>query len=306
MAHNKKIFTIPTFTFQATNDANIQRFVDRNGDWTHYYLPKQKVFLPAVNHVLGIGYPKDKRFHEYLLKSTKEEATKKLEEKGEAGAKVHEAIRLLLGNLKVSIGTKFMNRQTGKREILTDTEWNCLQTWMDFARKYQLQKLGYEFALASTELDMAGTCDFIGAITIPNEDKKMPKSLWGKTIAIVLDWKTSGAIYGEYGAQTAIYHKMSQSHSKLRRFHACNEVWTGIVRIGTTHADGYELELYDPQETRQNLVTAMHAKAFYDIKCSKKFIPVIEQIPSEFKVRLPLLSLTKKVEPKIKKTVIAI
>lgn len=302
MARKKqKILTIPTFTHEPTNDPNIFRFCDLNGDWTHYWMKEENVYLPAVNHVLGIGYPKDKRFHEYLLSVTKEEAKKKLEMKGEAGARTHDAIQELIGGRRIDIGTKFLNRTTGKQEILTNDEWWNLQSWMAWAAKYKPGKLAYEFALADTTVGMAGTSDFLGTVTIPQDDKRMPKELWGKTIAILLDWKSSGAIYDEYRLQTSIYYMLCARHPKLGKFFKANQVYTGIVRVGTSHKEGYEFEIYTPDETQKHFELARCAKQVYDSKNGKPFAAEIVEIPAEFKIRMPLVAITKNVNDNTKR-----
>lgn len=287
--------TIPSFTLEATSDPNLSRLCDINGDWEYYYFHKEDRYVPAVTRVLSIGYPKDKRFHEYLLSTTKEEARKKLEAKGDEGSRTHEAITMIIEGKRVSMQTKLRNRETKRMEYLTMDEMENLTAYTNFCNAYSPRKLTYEFTLGDLEADMAGTLDWLGAITVPYADRKTPKHLWGKTIAVLLDWKTSAGIYDEYGLQTSIYHRMAKNHPKLRKFFSVNEVYTGIVRIGTKHADGYEIEIYTPEQTEKNYKTAQCAKWIHDTKSTRKFVPDIRQIQAEFKVRMPLLPLSKNV-----------
>ena len=60
MAKAKKVkeLTIKTYSYQDTSDENIKRFVDVDGNWTHYLLVKQAIFVKAVTHILALGYSK--------------------------------------------------------------------------------------------------------------------------------------------------------------------------------------------------------------------------------------------------------
>src|SRR3954471_5542621 len=98
-----KPITIPSHSYEPTSNKNILRFVDRDGDWTHYWIKNKKMFVPAVNHIIRIGYPKGERFYNYLLRATPDEAERKLRTAGEEGARTHDAIRDLINGDKVDL-----------------------------------------------------------------------------------------------------------------------------------------------------------------------------------------------------------
>ena len=66
----KKGLTMPSYTMQDTSNENIKRFVDREGEWSHYFIVDEKRFVPGVTFILGLGYPMGPRFYEWLKNNT--------------------------------------------------------------------------------------------------------------------------------------------------------------------------------------------------------------------------------------------
>ncbi len=50
--------TVDSYKNAGTDDEHLFRVVDRAGDWTHYFQNEINQYMPAVNHILQIGFPK--------------------------------------------------------------------------------------------------------------------------------------------------------------------------------------------------------------------------------------------------------
>jgi hypothetical protein len=304
----KRQITIPSYTFRDTLNPNVQQYIDRKGDWTHYWNIKQKAFKPAVNHILHLGYNKGDRFHEYLLSMTKEEAQKRLLSAGEAGSRTHRAIYDLLGGLKIKMTTKFFDERTNRQEPLTDDEWYNLESWLTWIDDWRPATIEFEYSLDSDvqKRGFAGTPDYICTVIIPDGPKcasgaKNPflKKYWGKRVLIApLDWKTSSGVWKEYQAQTAAYNTMitvdyfSRYKKWLESFDGF--VFTGVLRLGTRHASGYEFVVWDKRQTKSNMELFVSAYRQF-LEEEGEFKPKVRDIPTEIFVSVPKAKpLTKK------------
>ena len=120
---------IKLFNLGDTDNPDIKRVLDMNGNWTHYFRVSKNLYAPAVNWILKIGFPKGIGFYEYLLSVTKEESRKILEEAGEKGTRVHMAIRNIIDGVEVSLDSMYPNDLTGRPEKLNLNEYQCLCAW---------------------------------------------------------------------------------------------------------------------------------------------------------------------------------
>lgn len=291
---SNKIATIPSYQFEETSDENIKRFVDRYGDWTHYWLKPEARFVKAVNHILNLGFNKGPRFAEYLLSVSKEEAKKKLETAGEEGSRTHSAIRDLIGGMKVTMSSKYLNEQNGRMEVLTPEEWDNLVAFEVWCKLYQPQIISNEFTVASSILDYAGSPDGLMVITVPSGDKVFDKAFWGKEVLLLPDWKTSSAIRLEYRSQVAAYWEAMVEQKKFAEFVNAFEgrTFTGILRLGTKHKNGgYEMVVWNAHQTTEGFLTFIAAKKIADTH-QPKFEPVIEQAPTMFFIKFPKAKVT--------------
>lgn len=280
--------SIPSHTFEPTNDKNIMRFVDRDGDWTHYWIKNQKIFVPAVNHIIRLGYPKGERFYHYLLRATPDEAEKKLKTAGEEGARTHDAIRDLINGDKIDVDRRYYNELTDRYEPLNADEWTNLEAFATWALRYKPQVVIHEHAVWSPIFKYAGTVDFVGTILVPEDDKSFPQEVRGKRILILLDWKTSGGIWDEYELQIAAYGRAVletiRSRLPLAEY---GEFWTGIVRLGTNHKAGYEMRVWNEGASDNNFELFLSALDIYKKKSGDAFEPEVRQIPAEFSLTIP-------------------
>lgn len=242
--------TVPTFTMEDTTNPNIKRYCDMNGDWTHYFLVKEKKFVKAVNHILDLGHSKGPNFKQFLMRMTAEEIEKKLLEKGDAGSRTHQAIADLIGGSKVSMATKYATElEDGRQTPLNMDEWKNLEGFINWCEKYNPRVVSYEYTIAGK--DYAGTMDALFVITIPAGDKEFDKGYWGKDVLILVDWKTSAQVWVDYEAQTSAYFKAILADKKFKKFVDAYKgaLFTGVVRIGTSHKSGYQFVYWTQRQT---------------------------------------------------------
>ena len=284
----KKATTIPTYTMEDTTHPNVKRFVDRNGDWTHYWLVAEKKFVKAVNHVLSLGYSKGPQFRAYLESHTKEEIAKTLNERGDEGSRTHMAIRDLIKGVRVTMSTKYPTELRGGRmEPLNDDELENIQAWLAWCEKYHPQRIAFEETVAGP--DFAGTLDGLFVITVPSGDKVFAKPFWGKEVLLLPDWKSSSAIWSEYEAQTAAYWSMVKNDERFEKFVKAfaGRIFTGVVRLGTLHASGWQFEVWDQKYTEGEHMRRFNAARVIADRHEPEFNPKVEQIPTQFFIRIP-------------------
>ncbi|MDB5239363.1 MAG: 1, phiSA1p24 [Candidatus Parcubacteria bacterium] len=280
--------TIPSHTYKRTSNPNIFRFIDRRGDWTHYWIKSEKIFVPAVNHIIRTGYPKGERFYQYLLHANPAEAEKKLLTAGEEGTRTHSAIRDLIWGKTVSLETKYPNDLTGKWESLSPEEWHNIEAFAAWCSKYDPHVLLSEEPIWSRAHGYAGTIDFVGTIQVPPDDKAFPTEVRGTRILILIDWKTSSGIWEEYELQTAAYRTAALvCHDDILPIKEYGGLWTGVVRLGTAHKQGFEMKGWSPEESEGNFYLFAAAYAIYVRKFGPEFVSELKNIPAEFTIKMP-------------------
>lgn len=297
----KRITTIPSFSYEDTTNPNIKKFVDRNGDWTHYWLVKEKKFVKAVNHILSIGYNKGPHFRRYLESHTKEEIAKTLQERGDEGTRTHIAIRDLIKGLRITMTTKYPSElSAGRQDPLNDDEWENIESWIAWADDYQPRIITFEETVANEVA--AGTLDALMVITVRSGDKVFEKPFWGQDVLLLPDWKSSSSIWSEYEAQTAAYWDMVKKSHKFDKFISAykGRIFTGVVRLGTAHSCGYQFEVWSQKKTEgEHLERFMAAKVIAD-RHEPEFKPNVIDIPTQFFIKIPKVKPPK--APRVKKT----
>lgn len=276
-------------SFDDTSDPNLKRVVDQYGNWTHYFLVKEKVYVPAVNHILGLGFNKGPRFYAYLLTVTAEEAKKKLEAAGDEGTRTHRAIRDLIDGMKVSMTTKYPSDLSyGRQEVLNPEEWENIIAFMAFCKKYNPKVVSNDFATYSVRHGYAGSPDALLIVTVPFNDNFFPKSAWGKDVLFLPDWKSSGAVYLEYGLQVAAYLEGVKERGTFKNTFAAYEhrIYTGIVRVGTRHKNGgYEVIVWSEKETQSNFKKFLSTYDLFRMHEPEDKVEVVD-IPMQFFIKL--------------------
>lgn len=264
-----------TFTYEKTSHPDLFRVVDREGNWTHYVLKpdtKEQVFLGGVTSILGAGFSKGPRFYEYLKNGNKEQLDRSLQLAGERGDRVHQFISRLLSGEKLDRFSKVADDHGNQVELEND-EWDCILAFQEFWNRHDCTLVAHEFAVYKTAgayglFSYAGTVDAVLRIRKACGVRVCNcKELVGKVGLI--DWKSSGGIYPDYGAQVSAYAHAENLPSILE---SRKLEYTAIVRLGTNHktTGGYEFKAWDLPETTENyqafmasnLLSGFHMKAF--------------------------------------------
>lgn len=299
----KKETTIPAYTFQETSNPDVQRHVDRNGDWTHYFIVSKKKFVKAVNHILTLGYSKGPQFRAYLESHTKEEIAKTLREKGDEGSRTHMAIRDLIKGVKVTLDTKYPSELTARRmDPLNDDEWENLEAFKGWCDKYQPRWIAFEDTVATDSY--AGTDDALMVITVPSGDKVFEKPFWGKDVLILLDWKSSAAVWSEYEAQLAAYWNAIKDGGKYDKFIKAyaGHIFGGIVRLGSQHASGYHFTFYTQKELEGEFLIRFGAAMIIADRYEPEYKFETEEMPTQFVIKVPKAKVPVAPKAKTKKT----
>lgn len=162
-------------------------------DGRYYYLDGK--FCPSVSTILE-AYPKDYGFFKWL-KENGEESDKIRDAAGEKGSNVHKMTQSYDEGLEVSLLT------TEGRQAWSIAEWAMFDRYVQF-REYTKESLiihGIEMQLINLELMEAGTLDrYI--------------EIGGKHL--IMDIKTSNAIYPSYWLQVAAYKRMFERSSGVQ------------------------------------------------------------------------------------------
>lgn len=301
----KKGVMIPNYTYVDTSNELVKRFVDDEGNWTHYWKTDTKRFYKAVNHVLRLGYPKGDGLYEWLKNTTKDEAERRLKTAGEEGTRTHNAIRDLASGLRLTQKTRYPNDLTKRDESLTRDEWRNLEAYIAFNAMYKTEMIDEEFVVFSDKYQYAGTADRMCTILVPEGDKRFPKEFWGKRVLALVDWKTSSAIWPEYFLQLGAYwsaiFEMNLFRNFLNHYVGLGEgLFCGvIVRLGTKHVCGYEVKVIAPWEINSRMGMFNGGVLAIANDREPEFVPEIQETPWE--LHQPL---KKAKEPvvKIKKT----
>jgi hypothetical protein len=233
-----------TFEHRETKNPDIERVVDRDGNWEHYFHIPSKTYLRGVTSILKKGYAKGQGFYQFLSRHTEAERDEILAKAGEKGDKVHRTIDLMLsadGRTVIDRDTLVMNRETQMEERLSNGEWDALLSFARFWNAHDPEIFFSEATLYSLEGRYAGTSDAC---------LRLRKSCGVKTCKCealvgkigIFDWKTGSGIWPEYTAQCAAYAMADNIKEYLPKKAAID--YTAIVRLGTAHktTGGYELK----------------------------------------------------------------
>lgn len=150
---------------------------------SRFYMTEES-FVPSVTTILE-AYPKGAAYFQWL-KSAGEDADTIRDEAGRRGSVVHALTEAYDNGEEVSLyGEDKLNFKI--------SEWQMFERYVDFRSRFPFQILHSEQNFVSKALGFAGTVDRV-------------IELDGKTI--LLDIKTSNAIYDSYWLQLAAYEKL--------------------------------------------------------------------------------------------------
>ena len=131
-----------------------------------------------------------------------------------------------------------MNHAVGEMPRLNEEAAFAFAAWEKWAEETHFTPKYIEQVLYSQEFGYAGTADVIAEIQIDNQP-----------VLAVGDWKTSKAIYDEYGLQVAAY-----AHALLEMGHATQMPYAFVSRFPKTkHDAAFETRIWTPDELNENL-----------------------------------------------------
>lgn len=148
----------------------------------------------------------------------------------ETGRLAHEMVEYTL--------RKQMNHAVTDIPRLNEEAAFAFAAWEKWAEETNFTPKYIEQVLYSQEFGYAGTADVIADISVD-----------GVPVLAVGDWKTSKAIYDEYGLQVAAY-----AHALLEMGHAKQMPYAFVSRFPKTrHDTPFETRIWTPDELNENL-----------------------------------------------------
>lgn len=224
----------------------------------YYYIAGIERYLPSVTWI-NESYPKGIGFYKWLAANANwDEAQATKESAGDRGSKIHNAIQDLLKGASLKYGDAYWNETKQTNERLTMDEWKCLMTFQEFWNDYKPEIIATERVCYSIKHGYAGTIDAL--LKIGND-------------VVIVDWKTSSAIYPTYLMQVGAYMIAELETGGYK------PTASAIVRLGTRHKKGYEYQIFDKKESRANLKNFLNVKKIWAIENGTKK-PEIVNIPS--------------------------
>lgn len=150
-----------------------------------FYATEYDTYVPSVTTILN-AYPKDAGFYQWL-KSVGEDADSIRDEAGKRGSVVHDLTERYDNNEEINLINEYghIGYKLG--------EWAMFERYVDFSTRFKHDILHNEYNIISQELGFAGTIDRVIDFN-------------GKTM--LLDIKTSNAVYDSYWLQLAAYEQL--------------------------------------------------------------------------------------------------
>ena len=150
-----------------------------------YYWTEDGQFVPSVTTILD-AYPKDAGYYMWL-KSVGQDADTIRDEAGRRGSTVHEMTEAYDRGAEVSLLTE--DGHLGYKV----SEWSMFERYVEFMQRFTPRIVMTEQNFVNAELGWAGTVDRV--MTIGN-------------VTMLVDIKTSNAIYPAYWLQLAAYRRL--------------------------------------------------------------------------------------------------
>jgi hypothetical protein len=158
-----------------------------------FYQCGENKYVPSVTHILDC-YPKGAQYYEWLKKHG-EDSDNIRDEAGRRGSVVHNLTERYDNGEEVSL---INNHGVIDYKI---SEWSMFERYVDFRNRFAAEIFYTEKNIISEKLGFAGTLDRV-------------MNIEGKTLLV--DIKTSGAIYNSYWLQLAAYEQQNGTALKWK------------------------------------------------------------------------------------------
>lgn len=194
---------------------------------SRFYFDEKGTPVPSVTTILDC-YPKGAAFFEWLKKNGVD-SDEIRDEAGRKGSRVHSMTERYDKGEEVSLLSE------NGDIAMSLSEWNMFEKYVDFRKRFNPEINEIELNLVSSKLGFAGTLDRV--VTIG--EKK-----------ILLDIKTSGAVYPHYWLQLAAYEKLLTERHGYNTIDATAILWLNAKtktdgKGGAIQGKGWQL-LFDP------------------------------------------------------------
>jgi hypothetical protein len=160
---------------------------------TRFYLSSNGNYYPSSTTILE-AYPKGAAYFDWLKKNG-EDSDSIRDEAGKRGSLVHQLTEKFDAGEEVCL----FNNESGNIEYKMQ-EWSMFEKYVDFRRNHPCEIILSEQNIVSEQLGYAGTLDRV----IKLRDKQL-----------LLDIKTSAAIYNSYWLQLASYRQLLKQELQM-------------------------------------------------------------------------------------------
>ena len=200
---------------------------------SRWYITDSGNYVPSVTTLLE-AYPKGAQYYEWLKKNGEDSDTIR-DEAGERGSRVHKLTERYDAGEEVNLFNEH-----GDISVRL-TEWNMFEKYVEFRKQTGWEIECIEKNIVSEELGYAGTLDRIFSYS----DKR-----------ILVDIKTSGAIYPTHLLQLAAYHRLFDSVAPINFIDEVAILWLNAKtrtegKKGAIQGKGWQLIRYTAEELTQ-------------------------------------------------------
>ena len=233
-----------------TDDNNLFRLVDMNGDWTHYFHKPTGRTLKSSTYILNRGFAKGPQFLEALKNSSAEAWDKKTSDACDRGDAVHQGVRGLIISGSFSRLDEVLSEDNKTPRRATHGESDAIMSFGRLWNDHGMVAIGFEKSIVNLDGDgYAGTLDLLAVMTKPcGRDKRYCKCVPFMGKLGLWDHKSGKGIYESYGPQVASYAK-----ADLKEIIGTRKVeYTAIDHLGRDTERGYKIEFYDEAETEKH------------------------------------------------------
>lgn len=194
-------------------------------DARFYYLNGH--FVPSVTTYLN-AYPKSSEYYAWLKKVGEDSDTIR-DDAGRRGSNIHKMIEQYNEGLAVSLLSA-----DGRLEH-SMTEWAMFNRYVEFRNRFTPEILGIEMQLIDLDLNEAGTLDMFIEIN-------------GRKL--IVDIKTSNAVYDSYWLQVAAYKRLFEKINQKEKVDSVGILWLNAKtrtdgKAGAIQGKGWQLLLKD-------------------------------------------------------------
>lgn len=197
-------------------------------------LPEYR-FVPSVTFITH-SYPKGLGYMKWLANKGWDEAEAIKTLKGNKGSKVHQAVDNILKGIEVRFDSKFMNRDSGYEEELTQQEADAILSFLawktETEKEYEIETIANEVTLFSEKHGYAGTIDWLYKLTYKTTKEV---SYW------LIDFKTSPDVYTEHIIQVSAYKQtVVNGENTFEGLPAGVDLKLAILNLGHRNKCGYK------------------------------------------------------------------